>query len=139
MCPYRRSLYSCNHAQLSSEPVKPCQAQKNYDSGAAKEPCGIVETHRPTIRIPKQCGPCEAKKMSTDQTLAFVKKRMASLRTCLNERHNGCMKRLDEAGAKREKVPETAKTAEKIEDPAQAFLRKKMMEDDSHLMMLSSL
>ncbi|KAI0597907.1 hypothetical protein F4775DRAFT_592904 [Biscogniauxia sp. FL1348] len=161
MCLYRKSLYECNHSQISGEPMTACQAQRDHASGAAREPCERVETHaRNTIRVSQLCAQCRDKKVATDKQLGVVKSRMAELRKHLDESYNNCMKHLDEAGLdpEEEQQPGNGSTARKesiggkgkgkgkvsepakedpVVDPVQEFLRKKMMETDSHLMMFS--
>ncbi|KAI5926131.1 hypothetical protein F4810DRAFT_579622 [Camillea tinctor] len=161
MCRYRKSLYMCNHSQISAEPMAACQAQREYTSGTAKEPCDRVETHpRDTIRVGLLCPPCRDKKSTLDKQLDVVKSRMAELRKYLDESYGDCMKHLDEAGLEPEEKPSNGKSTtttttaetrkgkgkgkdpepakeEKAVDPVQEFLRKKMMDTDAHLMMLS--
>ncbi|KAI0020591.1 hypothetical protein F4780DRAFT_366875 [Xylariomycetidae sp. FL0641] len=144
MCKYRKSLYACNHAQVCSEPFIACQAQKDHLSGESSEPCDIVETHgRSTIKISKMCAYCEEKKVTLDQQFDHVKGRMADLRKQLEKSYENCMKHLDDVGLEPEKKPDsvgsTEQSSEEEElDPVQAFLKKKMADPDSHLMMLGS-
>ncbi|KAI1634944.1 hypothetical protein F4809DRAFT_664943 [Biscogniauxia mediterranea] len=106
MCLYRKSLYVCNHSQICGEPMTACQAQREYASGAAKEPCDRVETHaRNTIRVSRLCAPCRDKKLTVDKQLDVVKSRMAELRKHLDESYDNCMKHLDEAGLDHEDKP----------------------------------
>ncbi|KAI1490603.1 hypothetical protein F5X96DRAFT_694482 [Biscogniauxia mediterranea] len=162
MCLYRKSLYVCNHSQICGEqPMTACQAQREYAAGAAAEPCDRVETHaRNTIRVSRLCAACRDKKVTIDRQLDVVKSRMAELRRHLDESYDNCMKHLDEAGLDHEDedepgnttaaagrkstggkgkgkkaTPEPAKEEDPPVDPVQEFLRKKMMETDSHLMM----
>ncbi|KAI1344579.1 hypothetical protein F5Y15DRAFT_411408 [Xylariaceae sp. FL0016] len=140
MCLYRKTLWSCNHSQLSSEPITICSFQKAYLAGKATEPCDITETHgRSTIRLAKLCAHHEEKNGALGQKFEHVKACMAELRKHLDENYENVMKHLDEVGLEPEPKPgnRTAKTLEKV-DPAAEFLRKKMAEKDSHLMMFSA-
>ncbi|KAH8163507.1 hypothetical protein CIB48_g4745 [Xylaria polymorpha] len=122
MCRYRRSIYSCNHTQLSTEPFVICSLQKDYLSGASTEPCNVADTHTcSTIRVWSLCPVCEDTRGELDRRL---------------DEH------IDEADLKPEsegdaKSDEAKDTDAKL-DPVAAFLKAKKNEKYSHLMMLGT-
>ncbi|GAW11945.1 hypothetical protein ANO14919_012980 [Xylariales sp. No.14919] len=145
MCRYRKSIFLCNHTQISAEPHTLCSAQKDYRRGKASEPCDEVSTHTlSTIRIPHLCEGCSTTKTAQDQRLAEVKKKMAELRQHLEQAYGDCMKHVSEAGLLEAK-PENEGNQEsegstkpnEVGDPVEAFLKMKMNEKYSHLMVLS--
>jgi hypothetical protein len=151
MCRYRKSLFLCNHSQLSQEPFIICAAQQDHLSRTAAEPCGTIETHGcGTIRVSHLCGYCAAKRITVDRRFENVKVKMADLRRHLDEVYGDCMKHLDEAGLEFGTQPGdmegggNSRTGggeeerKQSEDPVQEFLSRKMNEKYSHLMMLSS-
>ncbi|KAI1819984.1 hypothetical protein F4861DRAFT_534033 [Xylaria intraflava] len=165
MCRYRKSVFLCNHTQLSAEPLSLCLAQQKYLSGLVSEPCSVVNTHGcSTIRLSKDCEPCTIKYASLDKTLSALKEKIAELRQHLDDAYGCCMKHVDEAGLKPEAKPDTkpeakpdakpdAKPGGKEEaqenpktegdgeeevDPVARFLKMKMNEKYSHLMMLGN-
>ncbi|KAI1754044.1 hypothetical protein F4782DRAFT_545382 [Xylaria castorea] len=142
MCRYRRSIYSCNHAQLSAEPFVTCSTQQEYMSGANGKPCNVVDSHTcSTIRIRHLCQQCEDKKVTLDSRLSQAKSKMAELRQHLNETYENCMRQIDEAGLK--SASEACEKSEGEEEkkavsPVEAFLRAKKKEKHAHLMMLGT-
>ncbi|KAI3332248.1 hypothetical protein HD806DRAFT_546400 [Xylariaceae sp. AK1471] len=146
MCRYRKSLFLCNHSQLSQEPFIICAAQRDYLSGTAAEPCDTVKTHScSTIRVPRLCEHCENKKITTEQRFTDVKTKMAELRQHLDRMYGDCMKHVEGAGLEPEAKPSDGDGGGKEEedrkeefDPVEEFLRKKMNEKHSHLMMLGN-
>ncbi|KAI0451579.1 hypothetical protein F5B21DRAFT_486499 [Xylaria acuta] len=147
MCRYRRSIYLCNHTQLSAEPFITCSAQRGFISGASSEPCDLADSHTcSTIRFWHLCQGCEGKKVALDSRLSELKSKMAELRQHLDETYDNCMKHIDEASLKpasegddekSEGEEEKKKEEEKI-DPVAAFLKMKKSEKHSHLMMLGT-
>ncbi|RYC60037.1 hypothetical protein CHU98_g6155 [Xylaria longipes] len=142
MCRYRRSIYSCNHIHLSSEPFLTCSAQQDYISGASTEPCNIAETHTcSTVRQWYLCKFCEDKKTTLDGRLSEIKSKMTELRQHLDETYDNVMKNIDEARLKPESEGDaTSEEAEekKALDPVQAFLKAKKSEKHSQFMMLGT-
>ncbi|KAI0398972.1 hypothetical protein F4802DRAFT_83279 [Xylaria palmicola] len=154
MCRYRKSIFQCNCTQLSPEALTLCAVQQAYLAGGATEPCGLVTSHTcATVRVPRLCGTCGAKKAALDRTFAEVKRRMAGLRRHLDESYGDCMKHMDESfgerkgkgkgkGKEKKTEKEKGETATKAEtepvDPVEAFLRKKRAEKHANLMMLGS-
>ncbi|KAI1327105.1 hypothetical protein F5Y16DRAFT_399654 [Xylariaceae sp. FL0255] len=143
MCRYRKSIFLCNHAQVSAEPLIVCEVQSQYLASSPfpiVEPCDITETHaRNTIRVTTLCAECEKRNTNVEQRFLDVKKKMAELRVHLNEAYDHCMTHLDEAGLTAEEKEKESREEEKDEDdPIKAFLKKKMTEKHSHLMMLGS-
>ncbi|KAI0533621.1 hypothetical protein GGR58DRAFT_101171 [Xylaria digitata] len=144
MCIYRKSLFLCNHSQLSVEPQVPCPAHKDYLSGNARESCNKIQTHSlSTIRVSRLCEGCRTKKTTLDRRLSNVKEKIAELRKHLDNTYGDCMKHVRDAGLELETKPEDEGNlknegdtkSEKV-DPVQAFLEMKMKEKHSHLMML---
>ncbi|KAI0802141.1 hypothetical protein GGR55DRAFT_667021 [Xylaria sp. FL0064] len=111
MCRYRRSMWSCNHSQLSAEP------HATYS----------------TIRIARLCGCCGTKKASLDKQFSDVKARMATLKQHLDEKYGDCVKHVNEAGLELNDGENTKKV-----DPIAEFLRMKRNEKYSNLMMLGN-
>ncbi|KAI0543980.1 hypothetical protein F4679DRAFT_66138 [Xylaria curta] len=133
MCRYRRSIYLCNHTQLSAEPFVICSAQQDYISGATSQPCEIAQIHTcSTIRVRQLCQQCDDKKVAQDSRISEVKSKMAGLRQHLNEKYDDCMKHIDEAS------PKSSNEGEEKEamSPEEAFLKAKKNEKHAHLMML---
>ncbi|RWA09560.1 hypothetical protein EKO27_g5545 [Xylaria grammica] len=145
MCRYRKSIFLCNHTQISAEPLTLCSAQKDYGCGKASEPCDAVSTHTlGTIRIPHLCERCSTIKTVQDRRLAEVKEKMAELRQHLEQAYGDCIKHASEAGLpaakpENEGNPESegATKLGEVDDPVEAFLKMKMNEKYSHLMVLS--
>ncbi|KAI0151744.1 hypothetical protein GGR57DRAFT_503673 [Xylariaceae sp. FL1272] len=156
MCRYRKSLFLCNHAQIAPERLTPCAVQKDFQAGLTCDSCDTIETHpRNTIRVCRLCGNCGDKKGTTDARFKEIKEKMAIMRKHLDESYDGCMKALDEVGLEPESKPDSTpeiivtpadeeghvedkqKEVKEI-DPVKEFLRKKMTEEHSHLMMLGS-
>lgn len=143
MCRYRKSIFLCNHSQLSAEPHTICAAQRDYMSGRSAEACDEINTHtRTTLRISKLCDRCGTKKATLDRRLSDVKTKMAELRQHLTEAYGDCVKHVYEAGLEPGVKMEDAKSAgdagPKKSDPVEEFLRMKRTEEHSHLMMLGS-
>ncbi|KAI1412159.1 hypothetical protein F5Y13DRAFT_200152 [Hypoxylon sp. FL1857] len=133
MCPYRRTIYQCNHSVVNPSPIGICEFQANYESGHGSEPCNIVQTHgRNNIRVNHLCPDCYQRKETTDRQFSSVKTRLSKLRKELEKKYGQCMTHLDEAGLEPEKPasPEKPKP-----NPAQEFLKNKRLESDAHLMM----
>jgi hypothetical protein len=150
MCRYRKSLFLCNHSQLCQDPFIICSAQRDFVSGAATEPCDVIKTHScSTIRVSRLCEYCEEKKITTDQRFTNVKSRMAALRKHLDKIYGDCVKHVEEAGLEPvEKSSDVGvlhgrgkedRERERELDPVEEFLRKKMSEKHSHLMMLGTI
>ncbi|KAI1434709.1 hypothetical protein GGR50DRAFT_390367 [Xylaria sp. CBS 124048] len=146
MCRYRKSIYLCNHSQLAAEPLQICSKQREYTSGLVSEPCQIRLTHLcSTIRVPLLCERCHAKQIPLDQKFATVKEKMSELRRHLEVAYDDCMKHVDEAGLKSEAKPtpvikrqQKIKVDDKELDPVTQFLKMKMREKYSELMMLGN-
>ncbi|KAI1346466.1 hypothetical protein F5Y01DRAFT_319755 [Xylaria sp. FL0043] len=134
MCRYRRSMWLCNHSQLSAEPHALCAVQRDYISGERHEPCYEVNTHTySTIRIGRLCGRCGTRKASLDKQFSDVKARMATLKQHLDEKYGDCIKHVNEAGLELDDGESTEKV-----DPVTEFLRMKRNEKYANLMMLGN-
>ncbi|KAI0841030.1 hypothetical protein F5Y06DRAFT_294298 [Hypoxylon sp. FL0890] len=132
MCPYRKTVYQCNHSVVSPSPIGICELQRDYESGQRSDPCNLVQTHgRNNIRVPCLCPNCHQRKKIVDRQFVSVKTRLAELRKELEKKYDQCMTHLDEAGLE----PEENSPSRNEPDPAQEFLKKKRLENDAHLMM----
>ncbi|KAI0183421.1 hypothetical protein EV127DRAFT_489881 [Xylaria flabelliformis] len=135
MCRYRRSIYLCNHTQLSAEPFVLCSTQQDYISGKISEPCDMAQIHTcTTIRVRQLCQQCDDKKAATDSRISEVKSKMAELRQHLNEKYADCMKHIDEEEASLKSASEGEE--KETMSPVEAFLKAKKNEKHAHLMML---
>ncbi|KAI1142158.1 hypothetical protein F5Y05DRAFT_369941 [Hypoxylon sp. FL0543] len=132
MCPYRKTIYQCNHSTVNPSPIGICQSQADYESGQRLYPCNRVYTHgRNNIKVSTLCPNCHQRKETTDRQFVSVKTRLSELRAELEKKYGRCMAHLDEAGLEPEEKPSSRKEP----DPAQEFLKKKRLETDAHLMM----
>ncbi|KAI0152224.1 hypothetical protein F4776DRAFT_669979 [Hypoxylon sp. NC0597] len=135
MCPYRKTIYQCNHTVVSPSPIGICEFQVEYDSGQRSEPCNIVQTHgRNSIKIAHQCSDCQQRKQKMDKQFVSVKTRIAELRKELEKKYDLCKSHMDEVGVEPEEKPSSMVSTD-TPDPTQEFLTKKMQEEDAHLMM----
>ncbi|KAI0394747.1 hypothetical protein F5Y17DRAFT_240615 [Xylariaceae sp. FL0594] len=107
MCHYRRFIFTCNHGQISSEPMILCaNAKKDTSPFSSSSPkpeqpttCEEISTHaRSTVRVPRPCDVCARKKAATDAVFADVKARLTDLRKHLEEAYGECLKHMDDAG-----------------------------------------
>ncbi|OTA97310.1 hypothetical protein M434DRAFT_26888 [Hypoxylon sp. CO27-5] len=132
MCPYRKTIYQCNHSVVNPSPMGLCELQVRFHSGRRSEPCNTVQTHgRNNIKIASLCPDCQQRKENMDRQFVSVKARLAELRKELEKKYDLCQSHMDEAGLESEEKPSSTD----MSDPTQEFLRKKMLEDDAHLMM----
>ncbi|KAI0521303.1 hypothetical protein F5B22DRAFT_644028 [Xylaria bambusicola] len=142
MCRYRKSVFQCNHSQVSPRPQKPCQDQLDFIAGKRTEPCETVTTHiSTTVRVPQLCEDCESRKTRIDGKLSNVKTKMNELKRQLSEAYGDCVKHVSESGLESEAKVEDEKDGSEAEpgqlDPEE-FLRRVRNEEHSHLMMLGS-
>ncbi|KAI1304836.1 hypothetical protein F5Y03DRAFT_406819 [Xylaria venustula] len=139
MCRYRRSMFLCNHSQLSAAPQWFCSAQRDYVAGKSDQPCDEVGTHTcSTIRVPQLCVSCGTRKATLDQRLSEVKSKMAELKQHLNESYGECVKHVFEAGLESEVKTKGDEKDSKKADPVAEFLKMKRSEKHANLMMLGN-
>ncbi|KAI0966873.1 hypothetical protein F4678DRAFT_447597 [Xylaria arbuscula] len=139
MCRYRRSMFLCNHSQLSAAPQWFCSAHRDYVSGKSTEPCDEVGTHTcSTIRVSQLCTNCRTRKATLDRRLSGVKSKMAELKQHMNESYGECIKHVYDDGIDSEvKAKGDEKDAKKV-DPVAEFLKMKRSEKHANLMMLGT-
>ncbi|KAI2473060.1 hypothetical protein F4781DRAFT_381705 [Annulohypoxylon bovei var. microspora] len=136
MCPFRKTIYQCNHSVISPLPLQPCQEQKDYKSGLRSEPCTTTETHRRNnIKVPHLCPPCHERKITIDKQFDSVKERLAKLKEELKKKHDQCLDHLDEAGLHPKEGSPSSSPPNPSIDAAEEFLKKKRQEEHAHLMM----
>ncbi|RYP90355.1 hypothetical protein DL770_003502 [Monosporascus sp. CRB-9-2] len=145
MCNHSKTIFCCNHVQLSEKPVRICLVQSDYISGLGSEACDEVRSHPLiTVRRPSECGYCTDKRSRLDQTLKEAKALIAGVKAILKGSYGMVVDEVvqadadatteeapdREAGEERDIAPEL--------DPVQEFLRKKLAAKDAHLMMLGN-
>ncbi|RYO73954.1 hypothetical protein DL764_011028 [Monosporascus ibericus] len=143
MCNHSKTIFRCNHVQLSGKPVRICLVQSDYISGVGSEACNEVRSHPLiTVRRPSECGYCTDMRSRLDQTLKEAKALIAGVKAMLKGSYGTAIDEVvvvdvdatmeeapdHEIGEERDIVPEL--------DPVQEFLRKKLAAKDAHLMML---
>ncbi|RYO75053.1 hypothetical protein DL766_000865 [Monosporascus sp. MC13-8B] len=145
MCNHSKTIFRCNHVQLSEKPVRICPVQSDYISGVGSEPCDEVRSHPLiTLRQPSECGYCAEKRSALDQRLREAKALIAGVKAVLKGSYGMVVDGVVEVdvGATTEEAP--AREAEEERDivpeldPVQEFLRKKLAAKDAHLMMLGN-
>ena len=133
MCNYPKTIFTCNHVQVADRAVRPCQAQKDFLAGGAREPCDEIRSHPlSTVRQPFACGHCADRRAALDEK---VDARAAKADTRPGTGTSEAAVR-GNVGVSPEEADEEFGPVEL--DPVLEFLRKKMTADDAHLMMLGN-
>ncbi|EMR69641.1 hypothetical protein MGN70_014211 [Eutypa lata] len=154
MCPYPKTIFSCNHIKLGENPIRICDAQREYVSKLVSEPCGERASHPlSTVRQPFECVACREKRTRFDGKIREAKTIIAEAKSKLQESYG---KVIDEPKAAKVGTAEKGEEEEEEEavspksggpadakavfpepdllDPAE-FLRRRMSDKYAHLMM----
>ncbi|RYP57402.1 hypothetical protein DL769_009493 [Monosporascus sp. CRB-8-3] len=145
MCNHSKTIFRCNHVQLSEKPVRLCLVQSDYISGVGSEACDEVRSHPLiTVRQPSECGYCADKRTTLDLKLGEAKALIAGVKALLKGSYGMVVDGVVEGDvdAATEEAPhreaeEKGDIAPEL-DPVQEFLRKKLAAEDAHLMMLGN-
>lgn len=86
MCVYPKTVFCCNHVQLSENPVRVCEEQRSYLSKTASEPCNEIRCHAlSTVKQPFECAYCKGKKAALNAKLSEARKLIAEVKGKLQE------------------------------------------------------
>lgn len=156
MCNYPKTIFSCHHVQMADRPIRLCEAQRDYVRGTASEACDDIRSHPlSTVKQPFPCAYCKEKKAAYDEKIREARDLIAAAKHKLQESRGSAAVAIAAEEEPKKEAAAAAAAADPLEviteagepedekaveeslplDPAEEFLRKKLMANDAHLMM----